>query len=122
ARSSILGWVLFLSGLAVLFVPPLSRTLGGIYFSSILMARVLIVTIFMFFVPSCVLGMALPMVVRLALGSLENAGSHVGKIYAFSTLGSIVGTFTTGFFLISWMGAGNLLFAIAVLLMVFSFL
>ena len=40
----------------------------------------------------------------------------VGKIYAFSTLGSILGTFATGFFLISWMGTRNILFATGVIL------
>src|SRR4030042_1186556 len=40
----------------------------------------------------------------------------VGKIYAFSTLGSILGTFATGFFLISWMGTRNILFAMGIIL------
>jgi predicted membrane-bound spermidine synthase len=86
------------------------------------MARVLLATIIIFFVPSCLLGTALPVVVKLALASLENAGNVVGKIYAFSTLGSILGTFAAGFFLISWMGTGNLLFAIAILLLLSPFL
>jgi len=42
-------------------------------------------------------------------GSTGTSGNVVGKIYAFSTLGSILGTFATGFFLISWMGTRNIL-------------
>src|SRR5262249_22588888 len=41
----------------------------------------------------------------------------VGKIYAFSTLGSIVGTFATGFLLIELMGTRTLLFTTAAVLM-----
>jgi len=48
---------------------------------------------------------------------LEEAGSVAGRIYAFSTAGSILGTFTAGFFLISWMGTRNLLFATGALLL-----
>ena len=51
-----------------------------------------------------VLGMVSPVVVKLALADLERAGNTVGTIYAFSTIGSIVGTFLTGFWLISWLG------------------
>jgi len=40
---------------------------------------------------------------------LENVGNIVGKIYAFSTLGSIAGTFAAGFFLISWMGTRHII-------------
>ena len=54
--------------------------------------------------PSLVLGMVSPLVVKLALASLERTGNTVGTIYAFSTAGSIVGTFLTGFWLISWLG------------------
>jgi spermidine synthase len=42
----------------------------------------------------------------------------VGKIYAFSTLGSILGTFATGFYLISWMGTRSILFTTGVILIV----
>jgi len=46
----------------------------------------------------------LSFVVKLTLSNLEKAGNVVGKIYAFSPLASILGTFATGFYLISWMG------------------
>jgi predicted membrane-bound spermidine synthase len=120
ARPSTLAWILVLSGLAVLCIPLLTGWSGGIFFTNSLMARVLLATIVVFFVPSCLLGAALPVVVKLTLASLEKTGNVVGKIYAFSTLGSILGTYASGFFLISWIGTRNLLFAIALLLFVSS--
>ena len=122
ARSSTLGGILLLSGLAVLSIPPLTGWLGSAPFSETLMTRVLVTAALVFFVPSCLLGMALPVVVRLTLAGLSKTGNVVGRIYAFSTLGSILGTFATGFFLILWMGTADLLFAVAVLLFVSSLL
>ncbi len=81
------------------------------------MVRILLITAILFFLPSCFLGMVSPVVVKLALGRLEKTGNVVGKIYALSTLGSILGTFATGFFLISWLGTRNLLFTTGALLL-----
>ena len=117
---STLGWILFLSGLGTLAVPPLTNLMGGMFFQTSLMVRILLITATTFFIPSCFLGMVSPVVVKLTLGNLKNAGNLVGKIYAISTLGSILGTFTTGFLLISWMGTRNLLFASGVLLLLAS--
>ena len=57
-----------------------------------------------------------PVVVKLTLNNLEKTGNVVGKIYAFSTLGSILGTFATGFFLISWMGTRHILLTMGIIL------
>jgi spermidine synthase len=106
-----LGWLLFLSGVATLLIAPVTNLVAGYHFPTSLMLRILIVTTMTFFIPSCVLGMISPVVVKLALRNVETAGNVVGKIYAFSTLGSIIGTFTAGFFLISWMGTRHIILA-----------
>jgi spermidine synthase len=59
-----------------------------------------------------------PVVVKLTLKNLAKTGNVVGKIYAFSTLGSILGTFATGFFLISWMGTRNILLIMGAILII----
>ena len=115
-RSSTLGWLLFLSGLGAFAISPLTNLVGAAYFQTSLMVRILLITTIIFLVPSCLLGMISPVVVKLALKNLDRTGNVVGKIYAFSTLGSILGTFATGFFLISWMGTRNILFAMGIIL------
>ncbi len=115
-RPSTLGWLLFISGLGAFSISPLTNLVGGAYFQTSLMVRILLVTTIIFFVPSCTLGMISPVVVKLALKNLEKTGNVVGKIYAFSTLGSILGTFATGFFLISWMGTRTILLTMGVIL------
>lgn len=117
-RPSTLGWLLFLSGVGALIIAPLTNLIGAAQFNTSLMLRILILTAAIFFMPSCILGMISPVVVKLTLNNLDNTGNIVGKIYAFSTLGSILGTFATGFFLISWMGTRNILLTMGIILIV----
>jgi predicted membrane-bound spermidine synthase len=113
-----LGWLLFLSGLAALSIPPLTDAVARWNLQTSLMLRILAVTTVIFFAPATLLGMISPVVVRLSLDNIDRSGNVVGKIYAFSTLGSILGTFATGFFLISWMGTRNILLTMAIILIV----
>ena len=115
-RASTLGWLLFLSGLGAFSISPLTNLIGGAQFHTRLMIRILLITTIIFFIPSCLLGMISPVVVKLTLKNLQKTGNVVGKIYAFSTLGSILGTFATGFFLISWMGTRYILFTMGIIL------
>jgi len=121
-RSSTLGWLLFLSGLGAFSISPLTNLVGGAQFHTALMTRILLVTSIIFFVPSCLLGMISPVVVKLTLNNLEKTGDVVGKIYAFSTLGSILGTFATGFYLISWMGTRSILLTMGIILILSGFI
>ncbi len=121
-RSSTLGWLLFLSGLGAFSISPLTNLVGGAHFQTSLMTRILIITTIIFFAPSCLLGMISPVVVKLTLNNLEKTGNVVGKIYAFSTLGSILGTFATGFYLISWMGTRHILLTMGIILILSAFI
>jgi spermidine synthase len=115
-----LGWLLLVSGITTLMISPITNIVAAYHFPASLMLRILIVTTITFFIPSCILGMISPVVVKLAIRNLEKIGNVVGKIYAVSTLGSILGTFAAGFFLISWMGTRHILLAIGVILILTS--
>jgi spermidine synthase len=121
-REATLGWLLFLSGVGALTIAPLTDLIGAAQLQTTLMLRILLLTTAIFFVPSMLLGMISPVVVKLTLDNLDRTGNIVGKIYAFSTLGSIIGTFATGFFLISWMGTRNILLTMGAILIGSAFL
>ena len=104
-----LGWILLLSGIATLSIPPVTNLVAGYKFQTFLMLRILIVTTITFFMPSSILGMISPVIIKLTVRNLEKVGNVVGKVYAFSTLGSIAGTFAAGFFLISWIGTRHII-------------
>jgi spermidine synthase len=111
-----LGWLLLLSGITALSIIPLTNLIASYRFPLSLMLRIFIVTTIIFFIPGCILGTISPVVVRLTLKNLDKAGSVIGKIYAFSTLGAIIGTFVTGFFLISWMGTRMIVLSMGIIL------
>jgi spermidine synthase len=73
-----------------------------------------------FLLPSMLLGCISPIVVRLSLKDLQRTGATVGRIYAWSSIGSIFGTFATGFLLISLFGTKNTILLVAGLLMVLA--
>lgn len=114
-----LGVLFLLSGLASLGI---LATIGFVGSKSVnlpfpLMGKIAFLTTIVFFLPSLLLGTISPVVVKLTLKDLSAAGSTVGKIYAWSTAGSIVGTFATGFVLISWFGTRMIVAGVAVVLM-----
>jgi spermidine synthase len=78
---------------------------------------IVLLTVVLFFLPSAVLGMISPIVAKLAVSDLTKTGITVGKIYAFGAMGSIVGTFATGFWLISWFGTHVIVWGVAVVLL-----
>jgi hypothetical protein len=70
----------------------------------------------LFAVPITLLGMASPFVIRLAVTSVDRAGEVAGRIYALSTVGSIVGTFAPVAVVIPAIGTRRTMVATAALL------
>ena len=66
--------------------------------------RIAVHVFLVFFLPSAVLGCIGPMAAKMALDLGRQTGRTVGSVYAWGALGSIVGTFLTGFILIAKMG------------------
>jgi len=75
----------------------------------------------LFFIPSILLGIITPLLTTLAL-SLDNRTGHiVGRMQALAAMGSILGTFITGFWLLQYVGTRNIILAIATVLLVLAF-
>lgn len=107
--------IIFTAGLFVLFIPYLSSVVIGLALGLGLGERYgpLLVTTLLLGLPTFLLGMVAPYAIKLATVSLSNLGKVAGNLYSLSTVGSIVGTFATVFFLIpsmdvraiiSWLG------------------
>jgi spermidine synthase len=122
ASPSFLGIMFALASLGSLSTLWLIDAMQGLQALSNLPLMVWIVSYIaaVFFVPSAVLGCISPIVVKLTLTDLGRTGLTVGKIYAWSTAGSIVGTFATGFFLISWFGTRMIILLVAAVLMLMA--
>ncbi len=61
-----------------------------------------------FLLPALALGTTSPLVASMALDRSFKTGSTVGNVYAWGALGSIVGTFLTGFYLIDVWGTRSI--------------
>lgn len=76
----------------------------------------------LFIAPSVLLGMVSPFAVRIQMESVAQSGKLIGRLYAISTIGSIVGTFLAGFWLIPTFGIKQIFILLAVLLVFASIL
>lgn len=78
----------------------------------------LFASIFLFFIPTSILGMISPYSVRLMVESQEHSGHMAGLLYFISTLGSAAGTLGTSFYFVLWFEVNQILWgAIAALVL-----
>lgn len=78
--------------------------------------KAVIAAIILFAPASVALGFVTPYAVKLRMESLGEAGRTVGRLYALSTIGSIVGTFAAGFLLLPFLGSNRTLYLITIAL------
>ena len=74
----------------------------------------------MFFAPSVLLGIITPLLTTLALKLDVRTGHIVGRMHALAALGSIVGTFATGYWLVQYFGTHSVILGAAVCLFVLA--
>jgi spermidine synthase len=119
---SLLSSVILAAGIATALVAlaanpvleTLSSNVRNIYVASVLASALL------FTVPSVLLGMVSPFIVRLAMKNVDSSGRAVGGFSALSSAGSIAGTFLGGFALISYFSSRTILFIVAAVLLAVS--
>jgi spermidine synthase len=73
-----------------------------------------------FFLPSSLLGTIGPVAAKMALDLGRETGRTVGGVYSWGAVGSIVGTFLTGFYLIAQMGTVTVLLSVSAVLLVMA--
>lgn len=69
---------------------------------------------------SVLLGAVSPYAVRLRLTTVTHSGATIGRMYALSTIGSIVGTFLTGFVLLAYTSSHMILLSVGMTLVVLA--
>jgi spermidine synthase/MFS family permease len=108
-----LGGLFVLAGVGAWLVVAIASLLSGQTVFALngapLLLRTLLFVALVFLVPSVLLGMISPFVIKLAVRDLARTGGTVGRIYAASALGSILGTFLTGYVLVFYIGVQQIL-------------
>ena len=75
--------------------------------------RVLLSVVLIFILPALALGTISPVTAKMALDRSRRVGSTIGSVYAWGAIGSILGTFSTGFFLIAALGSKGVVLLIS---------
>jgi predicted membrane-bound spermidine synthase len=115
---SVLATIVSLAGVLTVLVPRIGPKVSD-YIAIMDLGPVigpLLAASIIFFVPSFLMGMVSPYAVKLNTRSLAGLGVVAGRLYALSTLGSIIGTLITTFVLIPTMFVSNVLQMLGVLL------
>lgn len=79
-------------------------------------------SLFVFAIPSLLLAMVSPYAIKLKEADSENIGRVAGNLSAFSTLGSIFGTFLAGFYLIPSFGNKFIILGLMITLLILAFI
>lgn len=114
--------ILFLGGLTILFIALIKEPVLAFAIKLGVKLGSVIATLLLFTLPSIILGLVSPYVIRLKIERLENSGGVAGNLYALSTIGSIFGTFLAGFYLIPTFGSTQILYGLSFILILTSFL
>jgi len=119
----LLGVVYLVAGLLSLVILSIDGTHRALAINELIEGEqhvvipILFLTGALFFLPAAALGAISPIIVKLTVRDLARTGSTVGRIYGFGSIGSIAGTFATGFWLISRFGTHRIVLGVAVVLL-----
>ncbi|MBI3831107.1 MAG: fused MFS/spermidine synthase [Planctomycetes bacterium] len=102
-----LGWLFLYASMACMTILALNNFFAAEKpFGSMMWPLRVFVTVFIvFMLPALILGMISPATAKMALDRSTSFGRTIGSVYAWNTVGSILGTLATGFFMISALGA-----------------
>jgi spermidine synthase len=121
---NLLGWLLAGSAVLTFLIPPLHLGFGESFTSSGLIGGSVMVSLFLFALPGALLGAVSPAAVRFYSLTLKDThvGQAAGTVSMLGSLGSFVGTFLSGFVLLSHFGVRSIFIGCGVLLLLLAVL
>jgi predicted membrane-bound spermidine synthase len=107
-RLDTLALVMLIASATLLLIPQLDALLSGrISSTANLSVHAFLATAALFAIPTVALATISPIAIRLQSHDTEHSGRVAGTISALSTIGSVIGSVVTAFFLIDWLGSIN---------------
>lgn len=118
----ILKILLLLAGLSTVMIPGLQTQIKLAYTNPSIIWGPISACLILFSIPGILLGCITPVVIRLVSMTSNDSkiGVSAGNISAASTLGSVLGTFATGFVLIPLIGIKSIYFSCGAVLILLS--
>lgn len=122
-KFSVFFFLIFIAGVFSLLIQGLSKTILPILgYGLDIKVGPPVISLILFFIPSLILGMMSPFAIKLKSLELREIGKVSGSIFFWSTLGSVVGSFTAGFFLIPHFGISKIIISTGFVLVVIGIL
>jgi len=121
ANINIVSQLLFVSGIFILLIPIFAPLiLNSDFIITNAKYGPLMVIFILFTPPTILLGMVSPFAIKLKAKEINKLGNVVGNLYFVSTIGSIVGTFLTVFYLIPAFGVKSIILSLSMILIFVS--
>jgi len=111
----LLGLLFLVASVAGLSVLPMNRMFPACEFFEEMMwpTRTFLTVFGIFLVPAVALGTISPPAAKMAVERGEAVGRSIGGVYAWGAVGSIAGTFITGFWLIASLGSRGVVLSVS---------
>jgi len=118
-KFSVLFFLIFIAGIFSFLIQVFSKTVLPTLGTTLDMKiGPPITSLILFFIPSLILGMISPFAIKLKAIELKDIGKVSGKVFFWSTFGSIIGSFLAGFFLIPHFGINKIIILTALTLVI----
>lgn len=120
-RARVLGFIVLAAGVVTAIVPFAARPLLSLSVRALdtvsagAIIGSLLGSLFLFVPPVVLLGMVTPFAIRLSVPTVQDAGRTAGRIFALSTVGSLLGTFLPAIVFIPLVGTQRTLLGAAAL-------
>lgn len=116
--NQVLGWILLAAGACYLVIPPVALPFMEAIPESIKTARwgVLVAALVLFLLPSMLLGMISPILVKLVFLGAERVGRTTGTLYAIGSFGNVLGILVSNYVLLQYVDLNHNILVMGVVL------
>jgi len=119
-KKEIVYWLMFIGGVLMVLTPLISRIVLPITIRLNLLVGSVFSLLSFLFIPLVLFGATSPLIINLITSEAEGSGKSSGTVYAVSTLGGIIITFTIGFYTFPQFGITKTLYTYGLLVILMS--
>ena len=116
-KQPIIFWLMLIAGCFVTITPIISDIILPITINLNLLTGTIISLMCFLFIPLMLFGAVSPLIINLLTNEAKESGQSTGNVYAISTLGGIITTFTVGFYTLPEFGITYTLYGYGILVM-----
>ena len=119
-KPAIIYWFMLIAGLLVTITPIISDLILPYTINLSLLSGTIISLMCFLFIPLMLFGAVSPLIINQLTSNAKESGKSSGNVYAISTLGGIITTFTVGFYTLPEFGITYTLYGYGLLVMSIS--